>query len=136
MNTPGNIAGHSANIARLAGGLAALALLLTGCSGGGAPQDEDGGAATLPSPLATAHAVPRSEPSAAAGPEDPTDRDDATAEPTREDVPTPAAPTPEPRPTRVPTPSAAPAPPAELPDSFCAFPDPTMNAVCRSALGR
>ncbi|GAA3878947.1 hypothetical protein [Streptomyces sedi] len=137
MNITPNISGKAGDFARLAGGLAAVALLLTGCSGDGPPAEEGEAAASEPTAMATAHAVPRSEPSPAAGPEGPADRERETAEPTPEApaVPEPA-PEPGPGPAPAPTAGAAPEPAVELPQSVCDFPDPTMNAVCRSALGR
>ncbi|WP_062214869.1 hypothetical protein [Streptomyces sp. NBRC 109706] len=139
MNIPGTTA-------RQALGMAALALLLGGCAGTAGGEDAEDGALKKPTPLATAHAVaPASEPSPAAGPEGPAGkREDGSAAP--DPTPTPTAPAPQPSgpepiaPGPVEEPAHAPAgqeaPPVELPDSFCAFPDPTMNAVCRSALGR
>ncbi|MDT0269771.1 hypothetical protein RM844_26145 [Streptomyces sp. DSM 44915] len=140
MNIPGNPA-------RRAGGIAVLALLLAGCAGGGAPADPRDGAAPQPSPLATAHAAgPRSEPSPAAGPDGPAERETDTAAPSPGHSPTatpsraaePAERAEPAGPTEAPVPEAPPVldTTAELPDSFCAFPDPTMNAICRSALDR
>ncbi|SOD61743.1 hypothetical protein SAMN06297387_103351 [Streptomyces zhaozhouensis] len=137
MNNTLTVPGTTGGAARLAGGLAAVALLLTGCSGGGAPAEEDRASVSEPSAMATAHGVPRSEPSPAAGPEGPADPDPETAEPTPEAPADPEpAPGPGPGPGPAPTVGAAPEPAVELPGSVCDFPDPTMNAVCRSALGR
>ncbi|UED83342.1 hypothetical protein [Streptomyces profundus] len=139
MNIPGTTA-------RQALGMAALALLLGGCAGAAGSEEARDGALKEPTPLATAHAVaPASEPSPAAGPDGPAEKREAEAA-TPSSTPAPTTPAPQPSgpepiaPGQVdepaPEPAGQEAPPVELPDSLCAFPDPTMNAVCRSALGR